>query len=139
MYTHQLMHTHTHTHIYIYIYKFKKFKMYIKTLKTLLHVSITLSSSSGSTYCSLLKLCIKTISDILRYINFGLFVCASYDTHTNTRHAATSVFSCCVIPTVYCSSYLLPVDAECCYSAAQWYPPQTLRTNLLSSLDHVRC
>ena len=38
---------------------FKKSKIYIKTLKTLLHVSI-LRSSSGSTYCSLLKLNIKT-------------------------------------------------------------------------------
>jgi len=46
--------------IYIYIYiciyiKFKKSKIYIKTFKTLLHVSIT-RSSSGSIYCSLLKL-----------------------------------------------------------------------------------
>jgi len=38
----------------------KKLKIYIKTLKTLLHVSI-IRSSSGSTYCSLLKLQIKTI------------------------------------------------------------------------------
>jgi len=57
-YTHQYMHTHTHTHththIYIYIL-FKKSKIYIKTLKTLLHVSIT-RSSSVSIYCSLLKL-----------------------------------------------------------------------------------
>ena len=49
---------------------FKKFKIYIKTLKTLLHVSI-LRSSSGSTYCSLLMLYIKTISDLLCYISFG--------------------------------------------------------------------
>ena len=49
-------HTHTHTHTYIYVYiLFKKSKMYIKTLKTLLHVSIT-RSSSGSIYCSLLSL-----------------------------------------------------------------------------------
>jgi len=44
--------------------------MYIKTLKTLLHVSIT-RSSSGSIYCSLLKLQFKTFSELLRYINFG--------------------------------------------------------------------
>ena len=49
-------HTHTHTYIYIYIYiLFKKSKIHIKTLKTLLHVSIT-RSSSGSIRCSLLKL-----------------------------------------------------------------------------------
>ena len=70
-------------------------KIYIKTLKTLLHISI-LRSSSGSKYCSLLNLYIKTISDLLRYITFGdvvacrVFVCASYDAHTNTLHAATS-------------------------------------------------
>jgi len=40
-YTHQHMHTHTHT---IYI---KKSKIYIKTVKTLLHISI-IRSSSGS-------------------------------------------------------------------------------------------
>jgi len=39
-YTHQHMHIHTHTHIYIYIL-FKKSKIYIKTFKMLLHVSIT--------------------------------------------------------------------------------------------------
>ena len=49
---------------------FKKFKIYIKTLKTLLNISI-LRSSSGSTYCPLLNLYIKTISDLLRYITFG--------------------------------------------------------------------
>jgi len=75
-------HTHTHTHIYIYIYiiyaelnpichllallgahhilhvsriRVKESKIYIETLKTLLHVSIT-RSPSGSIYCSLLKL-----------------------------------------------------------------------------------
>ena len=54
--THTNTCTHTHTHIYIYIYTLlKKFKIYIKTLKTLLHVSITISSS-GSIHCSLLKL-----------------------------------------------------------------------------------
>jgi len=38
--------THTNTCIYIYIYiLFKKSKIYIKTFKTLLHVSITRSSS----------------------------------------------------------------------------------------------
>jgi len=51
-YTHQHTHTHTHTHIYIL---FKKSKIYIKTFKMLLHVSIT-RSSSRSIYCSLLKL-----------------------------------------------------------------------------------
>jgi len=45
-----------------------KFKIYIKTLKTLLHISI-IRSSSGSADCSLLKLYIKTISDVLRYLN----------------------------------------------------------------------
>ena len=49
-------------HIYIYIYiLFKKSKIYIKTLKTLLHVSIT-RSSSGSIHCSLLILWFKTKS-----------------------------------------------------------------------------
>jgi len=65
-------------HLYIL---FKKFKIYIKTLKTFIHVSI-LRSSSENTYCPLLKLYIKTISDLLLYINFGdvavsrVFVCA---------------------------------------------------------------
>jgi len=54
-------------HLYIIL---KEFKIYIKTLKTLLHVSI-IRSSSGSTYCSLLKLQIKTISDIQCYLNFS--------------------------------------------------------------------
>ena len=41
-YTHHHMHTHTHTHTHIYIYiLFKKSKIYIKTFKTLLCVSIT--------------------------------------------------------------------------------------------------
>ena len=44
--------THTDTCTYIL---FKKSKIYIKTFKTLLHVSIT-RSSSGILYCSLLKL-----------------------------------------------------------------------------------
>jgi len=44
--------THTNTCIYIL---FQKYKIYIKIFKTLLHVSIT-RSSSGSIYCSLLKL-----------------------------------------------------------------------------------
>jgi len=57
-------------HIYIYIL-FKKSKTYIKTLKTLLHVSI-IRSSSGSILCSLLKLQFKTLSDLLRYINLVL-------------------------------------------------------------------
>jgi len=44
--------THTNTCTYILI---KESKIYIKTLSTLLHVSIT-RSSSGSIHCSLLKL-----------------------------------------------------------------------------------
>ena len=81
-----LIYTHQQIHFYIL---FKKFKIYIKTLKTLLHFSI-LRSSSGSTYCSLLKLCVKAISDLLRYINFGdvapcrVFVCASYAVQSGT-------------------------------------------------------
>jgi hypothetical protein len=43
-------------------------KIRIKTIKTLLHVSI-LRSSSRSINCSLLKLYIKTVSKLLRYIN----------------------------------------------------------------------
>jgi len=62
-------HTHARTHTYTYIL-FKKSKTYIETLKTLLHVSIT-RSSSGSMYCSLLKLQFKTISVLLGYVNFG--------------------------------------------------------------------
>ena len=64
-YTHQHIHiyiyihiyyliTHTNTCTYTYIL-FKTYKIYIKIFKTLLHVSIT-RSSSGSIYCSLLKL-----------------------------------------------------------------------------------
>ena len=73
-------------HLYII---FKKFKIYIKTIETLLHVSI-LRSSSGSTYCSLLKSYIETTSDLIRYINFGyvaarrVFVCASYVVQSET-------------------------------------------------------
>ena len=44
--------THQHMHTYML---FKKSNIYIKTLKTLLHVSNT-RSSSGSIHCSLLKL-----------------------------------------------------------------------------------
>ena len=62
IYTRQLM------HLYIIL---KKFKMYIKTLKTLIHISI-IRSSSGRTHCSLLKSCIKTI--VLIY-NFGKEQC----------------------------------------------------------------
>ena len=54
--------------------------MYIKTLKTLLHVSI-IRSSSASTLCSLLNLQFKTLSDLLRYVNLVLWqrvVCESY-------------------------------------------------------------
>jgi hypothetical protein len=43
-------------------------KIHTKTLKTLLHVSI-LRSSSGRIHCSLLKLYIKTIRELLRYVN----------------------------------------------------------------------
>ena len=68
-------------HLYIYIL-FKKFIIYIKTLKTLLHVSI-LRSSSESTYCSLLKLYIKTISDLLRYITFGDVAACCHITKVN--------------------------------------------------------
>ena len=48
--------THRQMHIYIYIYMllFNKSKIYIKTLKTLLHVSI-IRSFSGSIHCSLLN------------------------------------------------------------------------------------
>ena len=63
--THIHKHTHTNTHIYTnthtqtqthtHIYIIQKSKIYIKTLKTLLHVSNT-RSSSGNIYCSLLKL-----------------------------------------------------------------------------------
>ena len=45
-------------------------KIYIKTFKTILHVSIT-RSSSGNIYCSSLKLYFKTFSELLRYVNFG--------------------------------------------------------------------
>ena len=81
------LHTPTNALIYIYIYIYicylRSLKFYIKTLKTLLHVSI-LRSFSGNTYCSLLKIYTKIISDLLCYINFGdvaaclVFVCASY-------------------------------------------------------------
>jgi len=47
-------------HCYIVIVQ----NLYTKTFKTLLHVSI-LRSSSGSTYCSLLKLYVKTINTLL--------------------------------------------------------------------------
>jgi hypothetical protein len=43
-------------------------EIYIKKLKTLLHVSI-IRSSSGSILCSSLKLQFKTLSVLLRYIN----------------------------------------------------------------------
>ena len=73
---------YTHQHMNIHIL-FKKSKIYIETLKTLLHVSIT-RSSSGSLLCSLLKLQFKTFSELLHYVNFGavaacrVFVCESY-------------------------------------------------------------
>ena len=75
MYTHQLM------HLYIYIYNLRSLKFTLKHLNR---------SSSESTYCSMLKLYIKTISDSLSYINFSdvaachVSVCVSYDAHTNT-------------------------------------------------------
>jgi len=77
--------THQHMHIYIYTHYilFKKSKIYIKTFKTLLHVSIT-RSSSESISCSLLKLKFKTFSELLCYVNFGavaacrVFVCELY-------------------------------------------------------------
>jgi hypothetical protein len=47
-------------------------KIQIKTLKMLLHVSI-LRSSSGSIHCSLLKLYIKPVSKLLRYINLVMW------------------------------------------------------------------
>jgi len=68
---------------------FTKFTIYIKTLKTLLHISI-LRSSSGILYCSLLKLYIKTIRNLLHYIHFDdvaacrVFVCASYAVQSET-------------------------------------------------------
>jgi len=70
--------THQHTHIYVL---FKKSKIYIKALKTLLHVS-TIRSSSGSILCSLLKLQFKTLSYLLRYVSLVLwqyvvFLCVS--------------------------------------------------------------
>jgi hypothetical protein len=73
---------------------FKKSKIYIKTLKTLIYISIP-HSSSGNTYCCLLKLYNETISDLLRFINFGdvavCRVCASYDAHSNIRHTDISL------------------------------------------------
>jgi len=81
-----LIYTQNLMHLYILL---TEFKIYIETLKTLLHISI-LRSSSGSTYCSLLKLYIKTISGSLPYINFGdvaacrLFVCVSYAANEET-------------------------------------------------------
>jgi len=64
IYTHQLM------HLCIIL---KKFKIYIKTLKTLLHVSI-IRSSSDSTYCSFLKLYIKTICDEIHHFSIEQYV-----------------------------------------------------------------
>jgi hypothetical protein len=49
-------------------YNIMKSKIHIKTFKTFLHVSIH-TSPSGSIHCSLLKLYIKTISELLPYIN----------------------------------------------------------------------
>jgi hypothetical protein len=58
-YTHHQMHN---------LNNIMKFKIHIKTFKMLLHVSI-LRSSSGTIHCSLLKLYIKTISELLLYNN----------------------------------------------------------------------
>ena len=44
--------------------------MYIKTFKTLLHVSIT-RSFSGSVRCSLLKLYFKTFGELLNVLNYN--------------------------------------------------------------------
>ena len=72
IYLHTPPHAHGHTHVYIHIYiLFKKSKIYIKTFKTLLHVSIT-RSSSESIYCSLLSLWFKTFSELRPYVNFGV-------------------------------------------------------------------
>ena len=79
------------------------FKIYIKTLKTLLHVSIT-RSSSGSILCSLLKLQFKTLSDLLRYITFGAV-------------AACRVL--CVSPTVFGMSLVMAVRRMLCNAAQQ--------------------
>jgi len=71
--------THQNMHMYIL---FKKSKIYVRTFKTLLHVSIP-RSFSGNIYCSLLKLRFKTFSELLHYVNFGVaaacrvFVCVS--------------------------------------------------------------
>ena len=64
---HCVLHTNECTSYILYLST-----VYIKTLKIPLHVSI-LRSSSGSTYCSLLKLYVKivnmslTISDVAAY------------------------------------------------------------------------
>ena len=76
--------THHHVHIYIYIYTlFKKSKIYIKTFKTLLHVSDhTIILREHILF--LAKVIIKTFSELLLYVNFGavaayrVFVCESY-------------------------------------------------------------
>jgi hypothetical protein len=77
-------------------------KIHIKTFKTLLHVSI-LRPSSGSIHCSLLKLYIKIISELLRYIsanNFSKTVqyriqyrpfCCCSDCHTRTNEQTDSL------------------------------------------------
>ena len=72
-----ITHTNTCIHIYIYIYiLFEKSKIYIKTFRTLLHVSIT-RSSSGSIHCSLLK----------------LYGCAPYAVQRDTRAAQHTAHS----------------------------------------------
>ena len=77
----QSVFNYTHQHVHIYVL-FKKSKIYIKTLKTLQHVSI-IWSSSGSILCSLLKLQFKTFSELLFYVNLVMwqhvmFLCVSH-------------------------------------------------------------
>jgi len=54
---------------------FNKSKIHTKTLKTLLHISIT-RASSQSIYCSVLKLQFKTLSD-LSYVYWAVHHCES--------------------------------------------------------------
>ena len=74
-------------------------KIYIKKFKTILHISIT-RSSSGSIYCSLVKLQFKTSSELVRYVNFGavaarrVFVCESCAV-SKQRTTHTQNTTCC--------------------------------------------
>ena len=77
--------------------------MYIKILKTLLHVSI-IRSSSGSILCSLLKLQFKTLSDLLRYINLVLWqqgVCCVWVVRCSAACCVLCV-SCVVFSSMWC-------------------------------------